>query len=94
MFTFEHFILCPTGAPAFLPPDFFLLLLSLALCAEFPLFQFIAKIASREKTVGTLQTGGLTFDLDAGWRMTKLYAGRRFINLLTAGSGSADKAFR
>lgn len=94
MFSFEHFVLSAAGAATLLAADFLLFLLPLALRTEFALFQLITQVSTGKKPVGALQAGGLAFDFNAGWRMTKLYAGRRFIDLLSAGAGAADKIFR
>lgn len=94
MLVFEHFLLGAPRAAALLAADFFLLLLLPALDAKEFFLELIAQLAAGKKAVGCLQAGRLALDFDPGRGVAKLHAGGGFIDLLSAGAGSADERLR
>lgn len=91
VFIFQHFFFSPARTPAFLPPDFFALLLFRTFDPGHFFFEFITQFTAREKSVRRLQARLLTFYFNAGRRVPELHARRGFINFLPAFAGAANK---
>ena len=86
MFFLEHIFFGAAGPAAFLTPDLFPFLLLIRPFPKNLRFDFIGQNATGEESISRLGSVLLALDPYACWPVDELNAGRRFIDVLAAGS--------
>jgi hypothetical protein len=82
-----------TGAPLLLAADFVTLLIVWGCCSTDLLFHTVGQETPGQEAVQPLRAATLHLDGEPRWPVEEAYAGRGFVDMLTAWPGRTDEGF-